>query len=215
MWIHWNRSWRRSAADASSWSRKSMKPWDPGGLLKTSIYLISWPDWDWLKALGELTENLVLMFFFRLLTDLKTHLLRHLKPHPLLHLLESVQVSCTHSLPVDVLCLADLGFSSLFSHPSDKQKDTLSSSFLKWLYDRFGVYIEDFRFQPEETTVETEEPLSAKRWGGLWRISRTLLHIAELCVMLSSFCLMSHFLNLCWQMFYHIEFKQLNILSHE
>ncbi|KAE8296647.1 GRAM domain-containing protein 4 Death-inducing protein [Larimichthys crocea] len=46
---------------------------------------------------------------------------------------------------------------------TDKQKDTLSGSFLKWLYDRFGVYIEDFRFQPEEHTVETEEPLSAKR----------------------------------------------------
>ncbi|XP_040893695.1 GRAM domain-containing protein 4-like [Toxotes jaculatrix] len=46
---------------------------------------------------------------------------------------------------------------------TDKQKDTLSSSFLKWVYDRFGVYIEDFRFQPEETAVETEEPLSAKR----------------------------------------------------
>uniref|UniRef100_A0A3Q1BVP5 GRAM domain-containing protein n=1 Tax=Amphiprion ocellaris TaxID=80972 RepID=A0A3Q1BVP5_AMPOC len=44
----------------------------------------------------------------------------------------------------------------------NKQKETLSNSFLKWLYDRFGVYIEDFRFQPEETTVETEEPLSAK-----------------------------------------------------
>ncbi|CAB1456779.1 unnamed protein product [Pleuronectes platessa] len=46
---------------------------------------------------------------------------------------------------------------------TDKQKDTLSNSFLKWLHDRFGVYVEDFRFQPEETTVETEEPLSAKR----------------------------------------------------
>nr|XP_046249839.1 GRAM domain-containing protein 4-like [Scatophagus argus] len=46
---------------------------------------------------------------------------------------------------------------------TDKQKDTLSDSFLKWLYDRFGVYIEDFRFQPEEQTVEAEEPLSAKR----------------------------------------------------
>ncbi|KAM9854662.1 GRAM domain-containing protein 4-like [Aulostomus maculatus] len=45
----------------------------------------------------------------------------------------------------------------------DKQKDTLSDSFQKWLYERFGVYIEDFRFQPEEKTVETEEPLSAKR----------------------------------------------------
>ncbi|XP_035520586.1 GRAM domain-containing protein 4 [Morone saxatilis] len=46
---------------------------------------------------------------------------------------------------------------------TDKQKDKLSDSFLKWLYNRFGVYIEDFRFQPEEHTVETEEPLSAKR----------------------------------------------------
>uniref|UniRef100_A0A674DYZ2 GRAM domain containing 4 n=1 Tax=Salmo trutta TaxID=8032 RepID=A0A674DYZ2_SALTR len=32
-----------------------------------------------------------------------------------------------------------------------------------WLYDRVGVYIEDFRFVPEENTVEAEEPLSAKR----------------------------------------------------
>ncbi|XP_018547616.1 GRAM domain-containing protein 4 [Lates calcarifer] len=46
---------------------------------------------------------------------------------------------------------------------TDKQRETLSNSFLKWLYERFGVYIEDFRFQPEEKTVETEEPLSAKR----------------------------------------------------
>ncbi|XP_060931985.1 GRAM domain-containing protein 4-like [Limanda limanda] len=46
---------------------------------------------------------------------------------------------------------------------TDKQKDTMSNSFLKWLYDRFGVYVEEFRFQPEETTVETDEPLSAKR----------------------------------------------------
>ncbi|KAK1888282.1 GRAM domain containing protein 4, partial [Dissostichus eleginoides] len=46
---------------------------------------------------------------------------------------------------------------------TDKQKDTWSSSFRKCLYDRFGVYIEDFRFQQEEQTVETDEPLSAKR----------------------------------------------------
>ncbi|XP_022620239.1 GRAM domain-containing protein 4-like [Seriola dumerili] len=46
---------------------------------------------------------------------------------------------------------------------TDKQRETLSNSFLKWLYDRFGVYIEDFRFQPEEKTVETDEPLSGKR----------------------------------------------------
>uniref|UniRef100_A0AAQ6A549 GRAM domain-containing protein n=1 Tax=Amphiprion ocellaris TaxID=80972 RepID=A0AAQ6A549_AMPOC len=38
-----------------------------------------------------------------------------------------------------------------------------SSRLQKWLYERFGVYIEDFRFQPEESTVEAEEPLSAKR----------------------------------------------------
>lgn len=46
---------------------------------------------------------------------------------------------------------------------TEKQKESLYDSFLKWIYDRFGVYIEDFRLQPEETTVETEEPLSAKR----------------------------------------------------
>uniref|UniRef100_G3SQE1 GRAM domain containing 4 n=1 Tax=Loxodonta africana TaxID=9785 RepID=G3SQE1_LOXAF len=33
----------------------------------------------------------------------------------------------------------------------------------KWFYDRFGEYVEDFRFQPEESTVEAEEPLSARR----------------------------------------------------
>ncbi|XP_041851882.1 GRAM domain-containing protein 4-like [Melanotaenia boesemani] len=49
------------------------------------------------------------------------------------------------------------------SSSTDKQKEMMSNSFLKWLYDRYGVYFEDFRFQPEEMTVETEEPLSAKR----------------------------------------------------
>lgn len=38
-----------------------------------------------------------------------------------------------------------------------------SSRCQRWLYERFGVYLEDFRFQPEESTVEAEEPLSAKR----------------------------------------------------
>lgn len=52
---------------------------------------------------------------------------------------------------------------SVFELTGDKQKETLSSRLWKWLYERFGVYIEDFRFQPEENTVETEEPLSAKR----------------------------------------------------
>ncbi|XP_067090869.1 GRAM domain-containing protein 4-like isoform X4 [Osmerus mordax] len=46
---------------------------------------------------------------------------------------------------------------------TDKQKETLYTRLQKWLYDRFGAYVEDFRFQPEENTVETEEPLSAKR----------------------------------------------------
>ncbi|KAF7668289.1 hypothetical protein LDENG_00021550 [Lucifuga dentata] len=44
-----------------------------------------------------------------------------------------------------------------------QQKERWSSRLQKWLYERFGVYIEDFRFQPEESTVEAEEPLSAKR----------------------------------------------------
>ncbi|XP_062856103.1 GRAM domain-containing protein 4 [Trichomycterus rosablanca] len=43
------------------------------------------------------------------------------------------------------------------------EKQSIRSKMWKWLYERFGVYIEDFRFQPEENTVETEEPLSAKR----------------------------------------------------
>uniref|UniRef100_M3ZX53 GRAM domain containing 4 n=1 Tax=Xiphophorus maculatus TaxID=8083 RepID=M3ZX53_XIPMA len=42
-------------------------------------------------------------------------------------------------------------------HP--RSKCVWSSRLQKWLYERFGVYIEDFRFQPEESTVETEEPL--------------------------------------------------------
>ncbi|XP_056271634.1 GRAM domain-containing protein 4-like [Pseudoliparis swirei] len=46
---------------------------------------------------------------------------------------------------------------------TDKQKKTLSNSFLKCLHDHFGIYVEDFRFQPEEPTVEPDEPLSAKR----------------------------------------------------
>ncbi|KAK1327631.1 hypothetical protein QTO34_012920 [Cnephaeus nilssonii] len=33
----------------------------------------------------------------------------------------------------------------------------------KWFYGKFGEYVEDFRFQPEESAVETEEPLSARR----------------------------------------------------
>ncbi|KAM9403148.1 GRAM domain-containing protein 4 isoform 4-T4 [Salvelinus alpinus] len=50
---------------------------------------------------------------------------------------------------------------------TDKEKppqgETLYLRAWRWLYDRVGVYIEDFRFVPEENTVEAEEPLSAKR----------------------------------------------------
>ncbi|KAM6937031.1 GRAM domain-containing protein 4-like [Xenentodon cancila] len=49
------------------------------------------------------------------------------------------------------------------SSSTDTQKRTLSSSFGKWLYECFSIYIEDFHFQPEEGTVEMEEPLSARR----------------------------------------------------
>ncbi|XP_055087956.1 GRAM domain-containing protein 4 isoform X2 [Periophthalmus magnuspinnatus] len=44
-----------------------------------------------------------------------------------------------------------------------QQKEVWSSRLQKWLYERFGVYLEGFQFQPEESTVEAEEPLSAKR----------------------------------------------------
>uniref|UniRef100_A0A671PN12 GRAM domain-containing protein 4-like n=1 Tax=Sinocyclocheilus anshuiensis TaxID=1608454 RepID=A0A671PN12_9TELE len=54
-------------------------------------------------------------------------------------------------------------FCSVCELIGDKQKETLSSRLWKWLYERFGVYMEEFRFKPEENTVETEEPLSAKR----------------------------------------------------
>uniref|UniRef100_A0A8C6V3Q1 GRAM domain containing 4a n=1 Tax=Neogobius melanostomus TaxID=47308 RepID=A0A8C6V3Q1_9GOBI len=47
--------------------------------------------------------------------------------------------------------------------PSNNGTEVWSSRLQKWLYERFGVYLEDFRFQPEESTVEAEEPLSAKR----------------------------------------------------
>uniref|UniRef100_A0A8C7J2L6 GRAM domain containing 4 n=1 Tax=Oncorhynchus kisutch TaxID=8019 RepID=A0A8C7J2L6_ONCKI len=42
-------------------------------------------------------------------------------------------------------------------------KETMYSWLQAWLYNRFGAYIGDFRFQPEENTLEPEEPLSAKR----------------------------------------------------
>uniref|UniRef100_A0A3B5MGD7 GRAM domain containing 4a n=1 Tax=Xiphophorus couchianus TaxID=32473 RepID=A0A3B5MGD7_9TELE len=69
---------------------------------------------------------------------------------------EVLRTSSTSDLSAGLpLCLAE-----------KQQKEVWSSRLQKWLYERFGVYIEDFRFQPEESTVETEEPLSAKRWVG-------------------------------------------------
>lgn len=47
--------------------------------------------------------------------------------------------------------------------PAERRSQGLSSRLQKWFYERFGEYVEDFRFQPEENTVETEEPLSARR----------------------------------------------------
>ncbi|XP_020833083.1 GRAM domain-containing protein 4 isoform X2 [Phascolarctos cinereus] len=49
------------------------------------------------------------------------------------------------------------------NHGSDKRSQMMRSRVQKWFYDRFGEYVEDFRFQPEESAVETEEPLSARR----------------------------------------------------
>ncbi|XP_031207991.1 GRAM domain-containing protein 4 isoform X1 [Mastomys coucha] len=46
---------------------------------------------------------------------------------------------------------------------TERRSQGLTSRVQKWFYERFGEYIEDFRFQPEENTVETEEPLSARR----------------------------------------------------
>lgn len=67
---------------------------------------------------------------------------------------------CRCGLNTDVL---DVTRASRFLLHSEKQKDTLADTFLKLFYDHFGVYIEDFRFQPEEQTVEADEPLSGKR----------------------------------------------------
>ncbi|XP_037369269.1 GRAM domain-containing protein 4 isoform X1 [Talpa occidentalis] len=46
---------------------------------------------------------------------------------------------------------------------ADRRSQGLCSRFQKFFYEKFGEYVEDFRFQPEESTVETEEPLSARR----------------------------------------------------
>uniref|UniRef100_G1SCW8 GRAM domain containing 4 n=1 Tax=Oryctolagus cuniculus TaxID=9986 RepID=G1SCW8_RABIT len=46
---------------------------------------------------------------------------------------------------------------------AERRGQGVPSRVQKWFYDKFGEYVEDFRFQPEESTVETEEPLSAVR----------------------------------------------------
>lgn len=49
--------------------------------------------------------------------------------------------------------------------PAERRSQGLCPRVQKWFYEKFGEYVEDFRFQPEESAVETEEPLSARRWG--------------------------------------------------
>lgn len=49
--------------------------------------------------------------------------------------------------------------------PTERRGQGLCARVQKWLYEHFGEYLEDFRFQPEESPVEAEEPLSARRWG--------------------------------------------------
>ncbi|XP_006866891.1 PREDICTED: GRAM domain-containing protein 4 [Chrysochloris asiatica] len=46
---------------------------------------------------------------------------------------------------------------------ADRRAQGLCARLQKWFYERFGEYVENFRFQPEESTVEAEEPLSARR----------------------------------------------------
>ncbi|KAJ0069917.1 hypothetical protein NL108_016146, partial [Boleophthalmus pectinirostris] len=69
---------------------------------------------------------------------------------------------------------------------SEKHRESLYDRFMKWVYDRFGVYIEDFRFQPEEETVEPEEPLSAKRYTILQRGFRPVSNFKRNVTALSS-----------------------------
>ncbi|XP_057364410.1 GRAM domain-containing protein 4 isoform X2 [Manis pentadactyla] len=49
------------------------------------------------------------------------------------------------------------------NHGADRRSQGLCPRLQRWLHEKFGEYAEDFRFQPEESTVETEEPLSARR----------------------------------------------------
>lgn len=46
---------------------------------------------------------------------------------------------------------------------AERRGQGLCARMQKWLYEHFGEYLEDFRFQPEESPVEAEEPLSARR----------------------------------------------------
>lgn len=46
---------------------------------------------------------------------------------------------------------------------AERRSQGLCPRVQKWFFEKFGEYVEDFRFQPEESTVETEEPLSARR----------------------------------------------------
>uniref|UniRef100_A0A8C5I1G8 GRAM domain-containing protein n=1 Tax=Gouania willdenowi TaxID=441366 RepID=A0A8C5I1G8_GOUWI len=79
-------------------------------------------------------------------------------------------------------------FICISSLADKRQKEVWCSRLQKWLYERFGVYMEDFRFQPEESTVETEEPLSVKRLTenmrrlkqGAWPVTNFLKNLSAL-----------------------------------
>ncbi|XP_010853055.1 PREDICTED: GRAM domain-containing protein 4 [Bison bison bison] len=42
---------------------------------------------------------------------------------------------------------------------AERRSQGLCPRVQKWFYEKFGEYVEDFRFQPEESTVETDSPL--------------------------------------------------------
>lgn len=131
------------------------------------------------EPVGEQAKHqpsLLLFPYFCLSTERSVLHLDHLKPLLVLHLKTAVQVGFTILFNLFHLKRKSSESSLLlpratFFFPTDKQIVNLSTSILKFLHDRFGITIEDFRIQPEETTVEPEEPLSARRYGGVKKAS--------------------------------------------
>ncbi|XP_071182584.1 GRAM domain-containing protein 4-like isoform X5 [Salvelinus alpinus] len=65
------------------------------------------------------------------------------------------------------------------ANDTDKQKETMYSWLQAWLYNRFGAYIGDFRFQPEENTVEPEEPLRERDAKPVINFKRNLFALSS------------------------------------